>query len=73
MITIENYFLDDLEIVEEKLDNINGVRGTEFELCIFCGANKYNENGIIHSLYCPLSDLRCIIEALKRKKEADLK
>ena len=48
-----------LRKVHDKLDVLNGEKGTKEKLCIYCDANKYDgKSGIIHQGDCIMLFIR---------------
>ncbi len=65
-----NINLSELELrtIEQKLDELNAIYGTEKRLCIFCDAEGYTGEKVLHEDECPIEKLRDTLRYITWKK-----
>ena len=59
----DEFLIERLKEIENKLDILNGLYGTKEYYCIYCKSKEYNgKEGIIHTKICPVKQLRVKIK-----------
>jgi hypothetical protein len=67
LITAAPYLYGALKFAHDNMDRINGEKGNEKELCIFCHAIEHDASGIAHFPFCPILIARDVMTKAEGK------